>query len=94
MGAPTRIEGKHGALVGWGGGVQAMASWRSPLTRRHWINLSESRIKAVQCYDCPMKRCGSGHNMQWRQAESDTRKCSGNCHARRHPCVLLEHKND
>ena len=31
----------------WGGGVQTMASWRSPLTRKHLRNLSESRIRAV-----------------------------------------------
>ena len=42
-----------------GRGVQAMASWRSPLTRMHLRNLSRSRIRAVQCYDCPKKRCGS-----------------------------------
>ena len=34
-------------------GVQAMASRRSPLTRRHLRNLSESRVRAIQCYDCP-----------------------------------------
>jgi hypothetical protein len=45
-----------------GGGVQTMASRRSPLTRRHGRNLSESRIRAVQCYDCPTRRCSSGHN--------------------------------
>ena len=32
---------------------QAMASWRSVLTRRHSGNLSRSRIRALQCYNCP-----------------------------------------
>ena len=33
-----------------GGGGPATASWRSPLTKRRWRNLSESRIRAVQYY--------------------------------------------
>ena len=42
--------------------VQAMVSWRSPLTRWHSRELSYSRIRAVQHYHCPTKQCGSGHN--------------------------------
>jgi hypothetical protein len=42
-------------------GGQAMMSCRSLLTRRHSSNLSESGIRAVQCYDCPTSR-GSGHH--------------------------------
>ena len=41
---------------------QAMISCRSLLIRRHSRNLSESRIRAVRCYDCPTRRCGSGHH--------------------------------
>ena len=37
-------------------GVRAMASWRSLLTTTHSRNLSESRIRAVQCYECPTKQ--------------------------------------
>ena len=38
-----------------GGGVsQAMISCRSLLIRTHPRNLSGSRIRAVQCYDCPV----------------------------------------
>ena len=40
----------------------AMASWRARLTRKHSKNLSESRIRGVQCYNCPTRRCSSGHN--------------------------------
>ena len=47
---------------GGGGGVQAMISCRSSLTRRHSRNLSESRIRAAQCYGYAIRRCGSGHN--------------------------------
>ena len=43
-------------------GVQATVSWQSPLTTTHSRKLSKSRIRAVQCYDCPTRRCGSGHN--------------------------------
>ena len=46
------------------GGVPATASWQSPLTRRHSSNLSESRFRAVQCYDYRTKRCGSRHDTQ------------------------------
>ena len=53
--------GRKGFFWG-GGGVQAKASWQSLLTRRHSRNLSESRIRAVRCYDCPTRRCGSGHD--------------------------------
>ena len=45
-----------------GGGGQAMISCRSLLIRRHSRNLSESRIRAIQCYDCPTRQCGSGHH--------------------------------
>ena len=56
-----------------GGGVPGMAGWRSPLTRKHSRNLSESRIRAVQCYDCPTKGDAVADI-------TDARKCSGNCH--------------
>ena len=45
----------------WG---QAMMSCRSLLITRHSRNLSESRIRAAQCYDCPTKRCDRGHYTQ------------------------------
>ena len=64
--------------------VQTWESWQSPLTRRYSRELSESGIRAVQCYDCPTAPCGSGHGTQVGQAKSETIKCSGNCHARRH----------
>ena len=32
----------------------------SPLTRRYLRELSESGIRAVQCYDRPTVQCGSG----------------------------------
>ena len=37
----------------FGGGVQVMVSWRSSVTRWHWRDLSKSRIRAAQCYNCP-----------------------------------------
>ena len=48
-------------------------------------------IRAIQCYNCPTAQCGSGHDMKVGRAKSEARRCSGNCHARRHPKVLLEH---
>ena len=48
-----------------GGGGQAMMNCRSLLIRRHSRNLSESRTRAVQCYDCPTTRCGSSHYTFW-----------------------------
>ena len=35
--------------------------WRA-VTWLHSRNPSESTIRAVLCYDCPIRRCGSGHN--------------------------------
>ena len=71
--------------------VQTLASWQSPLTRWDSGDLSESGIRTVQCYDCPTAQCSSGHGTLVGQAKSETRRCSGNCHARRHPRVLREH---
>ena len=34
------------------------------------------------CYDCPAAPCGSGRDTEEGCAESETRRCSGNCHAR------------
>ena len=48
----------------WGWGRSGHSKRQSPLTTRHLRNLPESRIRAVQCYDCPTRRCGSGHDMQ------------------------------
>ena len=90
---------------GWGGAalrrgrppfvvVQTLASWQNPLTRSDSRELSESGIRAVQYYDCPTAPCGSGHDPEAGRAESQTINCSGKCHARGHPSVLLEHVDD
>jgi hypothetical protein len=59
-----------GTTVFFWRGVQAMASWRSLLTMRHSRNLSESRIRAVQCYDCPAIRAAvQHHNLKHRSPQ-------------------------
>ena len=61
--------------------VQTWVSWQSPVTRWYSRELAESGIRAAQCYDCPTAQCGGGHDTEVGQAESETIKCSGNCHA-------------
>ena len=73
---------------------QALADWQSPLAKRYLRELSKSGIRAVQCYDCPTAQRGGGHDPEVGEAKSETRRCSGNCHARRHPKALLEHVED
>ena len=51
--------------------LRTCISWQRPLTERHSRELSESGIRAVQCYDCPTAHRGSGH---------DTRKEALNDH--------------
>ena len=71
-----------------------LASWQNPHTRRYSREFSESGIRAVQCYDRPTAQCGGGHDKEVGRAKSETRRSSRNCHARRHPTVLLEHVED
>ena len=70
--------------------VQTLAGWQSPLTRRHSREFSESDIRAAQCYDCPTAQCGSGHDTEVGQAESETRRCSAKCHSPRFTPGFLE----
>jgi hypothetical protein len=58
--------------------------------RRYSREFSESGIRAFQCYVVPQLSVVA----QVGRAESETRRCSGNCHARRHPKVLLDHIED
>ena len=70
-------------LLGSDLGKLAKPSWQAVLKRVLGIR--------NQCYNCPTAPCGSRHDTQGGRAESETRGCSGNCQARRHPKVLLEH---
>ena len=56
-----------------GGGVRPGEAGRA---------LSESGIRAIQCYDCPTAQCGSGHDTAGGRAKLETRRCSRNCPAR------------
>ena len=77
--------------AGGGGGDDKLPKLeaRSSLTRRHSKNLSESRIRAVQCYDCPRRRCGSGITRREDKLNLVPANAAGTA---THPSVLLEHK--
>ena len=73
---------------------QTVAIRQSPVTRRDSREFSESGIRAVQGCDCPTAPCGGGHDTHVGHATSETRRGSGNCHARRRPKALLGHVAD
>ena len=57
-----------------GGGGQTKMSWLRHSTRE---NLSESRFRAVQCYDDPTMAVVADFTRSEGLAESETRLCSG-----------------
>ena len=67
--------------------VQTLVSRQSPFTRQYSREFSESGIRAFQCCECRTAPCGSGHHTEVGRAKSEARRCSGNCHARRHCSV-------
>ena len=81
----------HSGFLFWGSDLRKLTKPLYQTTRRYSRHFLESGITAVQCYDCPTAPCGSGYDTQVGRAKSDTRRCSGKCHTRRHPKVLLEH---